>query len=395
MILAAHRARGSPPIQLVFARWGLLVACAIWLMAFVVTLSLLLAGRLEAIPYGVYAAAGARWLAHAPLYETRTIDGFQYFPQSALLFSPFAWLGSPLGDTTWRALGWSLYALGVWRLARLLAPTQAATCFLVATCLSVGAATGSLGNGQANLMVGALTVHVAADLIERRWWRATWILALGFALKPLVIVWLGLIWALYRPMTWRIPVAVGVMVALPWLLRPHAYVMAQYRDCWTKLGMCATPDRLFEDLRGLLATVGWLMPHSIYLLVRAGAALGVLGIALRAKQRLSEPNRSLSIAALAASYLMLFNPRTLSTSYVIPAAWCGLLAGMYIVQQRRREAAVMALILSSWTISYHEFGFVVHWLRPVGCIAFGVMLLREVFGFAVRPNSRGLDGVVS
>jgi hypothetical protein len=374
-------------LALLVARYGLRAAWLIWLVAFAITIDLLLAGRVESIPYHVYAAAGQRWLDHAPLYELKTIDGFQYFPQSALFFAPFAWLGTPVGDVAWRALGWLLYATGILRLARQLAPAYAAECFLVASCLAVLPATGSLGNGQANLMIAALTMHVAADLISQRWWRATLVLSAGFALKPLMIVMLLLVWALYRPMLWRIPLAVALFFALPWLLRPHSYVVAQYEDCWTKLGMCATPDRFFEDLRGLLATLGWVMPHALYLPVRLGAALAVFGVCLRARMRTPEPYASFVIASLAVGYLMLFNPRTLPTSYAMTASCGGLLTGLYLVQRRKADALVMCAVLASWTISYHLLPFVVQWLRPLACIVFCVVLVREVWSGATGRDS--------
>jgi alpha-1,2-mannosyltransferase len=369
------------------ARYGRQAAWLIWLVAFAIMIDLLLAGRLESIPYHVYAAAGRRWLDRAPLYELKSIDGFQYFPQSALLFAPFAWLGTPVGDVAWRALGWLLYASGIWRLARRLAPAYAAECFLVASCLAVVPATGSLGNGQANLMIAALTLHVAADLISQRWWRATLVVCGGFALKPLMVVLLLLVWALYRPLRWRIPLTLALIVALPWLLRPHAYVVAQYEDCWIKLGMCATPDRLFEDLRGLLATLGWVMPHTLYLVVRLVAALAVLGVCLRARLRTPEPYATFLIASLAVSYLMLFNPRTLSTSYAMTASCAGLLTSLYLLQRRTIAALVLLAVLASWTISYHLFPFVVQWLRPSACIVFAIVLIREVWRLGSDPRA--------
>jgi hypothetical protein len=45
--------------------------------------------------------------------------------------------------------------------------------FLIATVLALGPALGSLANGQANLALGALTLHVVADLSARRRWRVT------------------------------------------------------------------------------------------------------------------------------------------------------------------------------------------------------------------------------
>src|SRR5262249_28591374 len=150
--------RGSAPVCAMFRSKhdgaAVLVADAIWCVALGAVLGSVLAGRVEAIPFDTYFAAGQRWLAHQPLYETRTIDGFQYFPQSALLFAPFTLLGKTLAGLIWRALWWELYGTGIWRVTRLLVPVQAGRAFLIATCLAIGPAIGSLGNGQANLALG-------------------------------------------------------------------------------------------------------------------------------------------------------------------------------------------------------------------------------------------------
>jgi hypothetical protein len=43
--------------------------------------------------------------------------------------------------------------------------------------------------------------------------------------------------------------------------------------------MTSTPERMFEDVRGLFAAFRWLMPHPIYLALRALAAVCPLWVA--------------------------------------------------------------------------------------------------------------------
>jgi hypothetical protein len=362
------------------------VAVAAWCVAFFVVLEQVLAGQVKDIPYDVYVAAAQRWLAHQALYDTSTIDGFQYFPQSALLFVPFTWLGVTGASVAWRALWWGLYAFGIWRVATLLAPRRRRLAFLIATGLSLGPAVGSLANGQANLALGALTLHVAADLSARRWWRATALLALGLALKPLMAVLLLLVWVLYRPMAWRLPLALLLVVLAPLLVNDAAYLMSQYATCVTKLGMTSTPDRLFEDLRGLLASLGWWMPHPVFLAARALAALGVLWLCWRARRQLPGPEAAVLTAALAVGYLMLFNPRTLSSSYVMTGSLAGVFAAVYLFERQRALLLVMACSSLSWTLNrhWHGFAFIRYWLQPCACLAFLAVFARE----ALVPRQR-------
>ena len=126
----------------------------------------------------------------------------------------------------------------MWRVARQLQPGRAGVCWSLATGFAIISATGSLGNGQANLALAAITLHVTADLVEQRWWRASALLGFGLGLKPLLAVLVLLTWSLYRPLRWRIPLSVAAVFSLPWLLRDRSYVARQFADCLVKLKLC-------------------------------------------------------------------------------------------------------------------------------------------------------------
>jgi hypothetical protein len=353
------------------------LAACIWNLAFAVGVWLFLTHRVRAIPYGVYTEAADRWLNSQSLYELKTIDGFQYFPQSAMLFVPLARLGSPIGDLVWRALSWYGYAFGIWRWSRELAPQRAQDCFLLATCFAVLCASGSLGNGQANLALAALMLHASADLSLRRFTRATLLLTFGLCLKPLMAVMLLLAWPLYRALFWRVPLALGVAFALPWVFRDHTYVVAQYADSWTKLQMCADPDRLFEDLRSLNTTLGLQWTNTTYTVMRALAALMIFVTCGWVRKRVPEPWASLYVSAFAAGYLMLFNPRTLSSSYAMPMSAAALLAALFVLDRDKRAAVGMLCVVGCWTVNHHVLAFVEHWLRPLACMVFLGLLVAD------------------
>jgi len=353
-------------------------AWALWVASFAILRVLGRALHWAAVPYATYAAAGGRWLAHEPLYDLSNIDGFQYFPPAALVFAPLAWLGSPLGDELWRALGWGACALGMSRLTRVLMPARAGDHFVLATAFAIGPASANLANGQANLLMAALTFHATVELVLRRWWRAAALLAFGLALKPLMIVPLLLVGALYRPMTLRLLPALAVAFGAPFLIRDHAYLTAQYTGSVSKLAMSANPGRQFEDVRGLIATMGGHLPQRAYLVVRATAALGVLGLGVRVRRMMQEPEASFFVTALALSYLMLFNPRTLTSSYVMTGCVAALLAARSVLRRRWGEAASLGAILLAWSVNHAVVPFVEHWLRPLACVAFFALLGREV-----------------
>lgn len=366
-------------------RW---LACALWAVVLVVPCVLIVLGRIRSIPFREYMGAGQRWLSHEPLYDLGNIDGFQYFPQAALLFAPLAWLGSPVSDLLWRALGWTAYAFAVWRWIRQLSPRRADQAFLLATVFALGPAVSNLVNGQANLLIAALALHASLDVAERHWWRASALLAFGLALKPLMGIPLLLAWVLYAPLRWRVPLALALAFAAPWLFADHAYLAAQWAACVAKLRLSADPDRLFEDLRGFVSTLGLSLSAATYTALRALAALATLALAGRAKQQLAEPRASFAICALGLTYLMLFNPRTLSSSYVMPGACAALLGAQYILQRAKVRALVVLGIVFAWTLNHHVVPWVEYWLRPLASMVFAGLLMRELFAAqtACRPD---------
>ncbi len=68
----------------------------------------------------VYRDAADAWLAHAPLYDLRSIHGFLYLPQAALLFVPLAKLPLATGEVVWRLLSLGFLAYAVHALVRYL-----------------------------------------------------------------------------------------------------------------------------------------------------------------------------------------------------------------------------------------------------------------------------------
>ncbi|MEM7138353.1 MAG: glycosyltransferase family 87 protein [Myxococcota bacterium] len=358
-------------------RWLRWLPWLLWTVTFVVVVSLGLAGFMHSISYDIYEAAGQDWTRRSALYETSAVEGFQYFPQAAMFFALFSALGSPWGGILWRALSWALLATGTLRLTALMAPGRGAPAFLVATCLAIGPAIGPLGNGQANLILAALGLHVAADVAEQHWWRASLLLVFGTAVKPHFAIVLLLVWALYRPTTWRLPILAFLAFVLPWVFSDHAYVVTQYSDWLAKLHVGARPAPRFEDLRGMLATAGWVMPHRTAMIVRVLAGLATLAICWVACRRTREPYRVALVVAFAAVYLMLFNPRTQSTTYAIPAAIVAVMAATHLFDGRRRDFAILMAIEVAFTLNYNYLPPIQLWLKPLAAAGLGAFLVHQ------------------
>ncbi|MGD0390217.1 MAG: glycosyltransferase family 87 protein [Tepidisphaeraceae bacterium] len=329
-----------------------------------------------------YARATSAWWARENLYDTTNIDGFLYLPQAAIIYTPFAVLNHPIGDVLWRLVGLGAFCHGLWRMSKLLSPSQALRVFAIGSFIALAPTYNALRNGQANLQIAALMLHATVDLVQHRWWRAAIWLTVGFAVKPIVLVMILLAAALYRPMSWRLAIALAVLLLSPFATGGFHYVLTQYQQCRIKLSMSSQPDRAFSDLRGLFWSIGCVIPMWIYFFMQLFAAAATLALCFIAFRRWNEPAASTFVVALAACYLMLFNPRTEGNSYVILTPMIALPAALLFLDNRRRLAAWVLVALSAWLISYPwtSWGYrlTVHWMKPLACIIFIILLLHEL-----------------
>lgn len=370
--MAAGAATTPEPGQQTRIAWGIVAWATSGLIA-----AFLVARHHNAVDvWCVYSSASRHWREHAPLYEFGDIDYFQYFPQAAIAFIPFDWLGHPWGDVAWRVVGWAMLGTGVWRSCGVVQPTSTHRLFWPTTALVIPPAMISFLNGQANLYLAALMLLAAVDLADRRRNRVTLWLTIGLALKPLMLVMIVFVCIADLAMVWRLVLSIALLVVVPFATAPFGYVVMQYRDCVRKLALSARPDRHFDDLRGLLWRLGWTAPFP---LLRAGAAAAFVAAAAwsrHARRHLHAHDAALAVFAVAGCYLMLFNSRTQANSYVIVTPAAALAAAHFWQLRRWRIAAILTVIVASWcgsTTSLTE-----SWLKPLTCAVFATMLLLRV-----------------
>jgi hypothetical protein len=331
----------------------------------------------------IYSKAASDWWAQRNLYGVFRYDGFLYFPQAAILYTPFAILQHPVGDIVWRFAGLAFLTWGIYRFAKLFAPQQAYRVFAIASFVAIAPTLASLRNGQSNLHIAAMILQAAADLAEKRWWRATLWLMIGLAVKPIMIVMILLAAVLYPPMSWRLAIALALFVLAPFATRPTDFVWRQYRGCYDQLANASQPDRPFCDLRGLLSTLKLQISQKTYLAMQLAAALASLLVCWLPTRRWTEPWRSALLLCITAIYLMLFNPRTESNSYVILSPAVGLAAGLLSLDPKRAPAAwtMIAISFCLWSDGW-AYHWTHLWLKQLACILFLFLLIREVF----RPH---------
>jgi len=361
-----------------------------------------------------YHGAAMLWWQSKPIY-TEGVHGFLYLPQAAVLYSPFALLPLPAEEVLWRLVGIGAYAAGIWTLTRRLFGERWLAAWVWGSLLALPAAIGSAANGQTNLHIAGLFGLATAALIDRRWWWVTLWLFLALACKPTAVVMVLLIGAIYeRPMAWRLVLGMIGFVALPFAHPDPGYVVEQYGRCWHKMATAAAPTDLFQDIRGLLVSLGVDEPASALTVLRLDAALATLWMCWLASTRFAvargvdESGRkravwgtagAVYVLTLGSIYIMLFSPRTEGVTYAIlgpvAALWAarevlahrwwsgGQLIALCLVLQFSRQVqvafAVTVFHVLPWLAPSHtDQGGSNYWVRPLATLGLAVLVIAEL-----------------
>jgi hypothetical protein len=327
-----------------------------------------------------YRQASTKWWASAPnVYPKK--NGFLYLPQAAIIYTPYNLLPSRIGEPLWRLTMLSALAGALFLACKKLSTERTGRLFLVATVLVIPSALASARNGQVNMPLAALYLFSALALSEKRWGMAAFLLTVSLALKPISLAPLLLVAAVYPAA--RLPLVGGLLLLFvaPFLHPSPSYVWDQYQDfvrCFLQAGRPS--GHTWCDLAGLMRTFGIPAGDSLLWAIRAGAALVTLWFCSRAV-RIREPFRAaFTVLLLAATYLMLFNPRTETNSYIIVGIFIAIM-GAYegIIRQDRRLAAVFCLL--AFVFGSENYGWPIFPLTNLWLKAFCAILL---FGWLLK-----------
>jgi len=312
----------SPPETA--ARWRG-AAWALWLIPLLVICITVVAKPANHSLTSLYHDAAARWWGRKLLYDGPS--GMNYLPQFTLLFTLYYLLGQAVSDILWRCTAVAGLALGILFFSGAPAGADRPRAFFWVTLLAMPLCLQALQFGQANAHLAAALLLAAWCLRTQRWWAATLFLALATAIKPLGIAAVGLAWAAYPRLWWRLGLGLTALMILPFAFGPPHYVWSQYLACADNLRQCsAVTEHRFADLNGLLRTFHVALGSQASFLVRAAAGMLLMLLCWRASRRQPEPLRALVWLGATASFLMLFNPMTEANSYAVIAPVLGLLA---------------------------------------------------------------------
>jgi hypothetical protein len=284
---------------------------------------------------------------------------------------PFAWSGA-----LWRVVNIGVFAVGVWRFARLAGRDSDRNLFALMTLPVVLLSWSAARHGQMTMAMGGVMMLAVVELAERRWWWATLWLILGVALKPLAVVLALLAAVLYPRTSWRLVLGAVAMLALPFLLQRPAYVGEQYVLCVRELGIAAEigVQHEFAQLFGMFQAIGIQIPQSAQTATRAVAAVLTLAAGWLIVRRCQPEQAGPLLFTLAIGYLLLFNPRTERNTYCLLAPSLALFTAQAVIHQQRARAAVylglIALFLASHPLGKLLTAGETVWIKPLLCLIF-------------------------
>jgi hypothetical protein len=342
-------------------RFALVAAILIWSVSMLVIAAMVLHNPFKhTVTLGSYHPSAENWWAGRNLYIGPS--GMNYLPHFAVLYSPFHFLPFRWSEILWRFCAAASVAGGLWLLMRELFGAKAERPFFWATILTVPLALGALRNGNANAIFSGVTLLAVVATLQKRWWLAVAWMVLATALKPLGVVLLLLASIYYTPVLRRLPAALLGLALFPFFFGRPDYVLEQYREAWQNLHACATvTEHRFADFNGILWALGTPLFGAPATIVRLLAGGVTAIIWLWSARRLAPALRGLSLYALTAAYLMLFNPMNEANSYVILApalgAWgAWLLCGDEPVRRRLGWGLVLMAL---------SMGLLPNFLRPL------------------------------
>jgi len=367
-----------------WVRWA---AWGFWLVLFLGIFLDVVRAPLKRTTMPTYRLASTQWWQGIDPYTNNAHAGFLYFPQAAVIFTPFNVLPFMAGEFLWRAATFGLFFYALVRLKRFFLPNRGTVFdarFLVLSLLAVPSSLASLRNAQFDLPLAALIVLTTAEIAGQRWTAAAVWLSLAVALKPLAVVPMLLFGALYWRLIPRLVVGLAVVVAIPFLHWSPAFAAHEYGRCLTTLVWASKGDEpRYSDLAALLSHLGYDAPPMVKTVVRVVFAGIYLGLGAMGAWRMKAREAAWLIGALSADYLMLFNPRTETCSYVFLGPFIASLALFYAGQNGSRWLgrglgfAALGLACDAIPVVH---GMTDRWFKPLLALLFLPTLIWFILG---------------
>jgi len=313
--------------------------------------------------FSVYLDYANRLWSRQPLYDAATLDGFNYWPSSLLIYIPVLRFDPVVA-------GWIMitFAMGVftWTCVKLLdallpqeRPVSAVTAAGILLLINIPAAWFNFKYIQAQILMTSGMILGAAAMMRGRWYLASLWIFIAAVMKPLAIVMLLLCGAVQPRMRFAL---IGALIAgflLPFAFVESSYMVEQYKAWVLKLSFMAhimPKDWRFQaDFQTMLDTFGIVVPPNVATAIRFAAAFGTLALAWRISKIEGRTIFPLAILLLSGCYITLFGPRNEYLSFFVLTP--GLTALAFVLfgrdaQDMRGWLLIAAVLVLGFSVSF-------------------------------------------
>jgi hypothetical protein len=357
---------------------------------------LVVIARLDAVyslenVFAIYREAGLRWRGGENLYPAEL--HFNYFPPSAVLFAAWSWLPFGIGGALWRIVNLAAFAFGLWKVTRDGDRPLPAAHFLIATVVTVVLSASAARYGQMTLAMAGFMMAAVTYAERGALWRAAICAALAVALKPLAVVLVLLLAAVYPRVLWRMACALAALFLMPFLFQHADYVWRQYAAVPAMLAARAgQPEGWQQHVFGLLDKLGWTATDTQQTIIRGVSAVFVLFLCWRVRHRAPRMGVALSIYALATCYILLLGNGTERNTYAMLTPVIGLaLAAAWDARDRGLlglMSAVISLHLLSHTLQRAYPQTALAMLKPAACVVVAAWLVWTALRAPLEASGR-------
>ncbi len=321
------------------------------------------------------------WGGEKSLYRKK--NGYLYLPQFAILYTPYELLPDPVGEPLWRLTCLGLLAGSLWAAANHFTPRRRELIFLIATLLVLPASFSSARNGQVNMPLAGLFLLLAVTLAREKWWTSSILLGLTLIFKPIAIAPILVCGVLFPRLRLPLVATLLAIIALPFLHWNISYAAGEYPAFFKNLTQAGKPTgHTWCDFAGIFRSLGIELPSVLQLGIRGLAGLGTLILSWMALRRFDAARGAFAVLFLNVTYLMLFNPRTETNSYIMLAAFAAVMGAYTGGFLKRIDYAAwwtaVAVILGSENYGYPIFPWTNLWLKALVASAIFVWLARQI-----------------
>jgi Glycosyltransferase family 87 len=368
-------------------------AWIVWTVAIVVLVIRPLLISHRGTSFDTYSLAGLHWIHGENVYSQWM--GFVYSPLVAVFFAPFAYLSAPIGNILWRLLNAAFLLGGVAAILKtnLFAGIKQNS-FGILFILLVPLALGNIDISQANPLVEGLLLFAIAAVYVERWNSAALCVAIATCIKIYPIA-VGLLICVIAPrrFSWRLLIALLLLVMVPFLFQHWPYVANQYQS-WVATRISDDRrqwpvEKLPLDLWFLIHWVGHLpISAKSYSLIQLGTG-GALALfcAIQTRRSWARERVLIGLFCLVSIWMTLCGPATESYTYMILAP--AIILALVQSFDARQPAGLRSLVLAAFILQLlavtrasfmpHFKSFLALSIQPISALVFLIYTLLWLF----------------